>query len=44
MCHDPNRELFFMTVSREQMSIASSEDNAFRTVIESRADGIPALA
>ena len=43
-CHDPNGELYFVTFSRQQVSISSYEDDAFRTVIETWSDGVPALA
>jgi hypothetical protein len=43
-CHDPNGELYFVTFSRQQVSISSYEDDAIRTVIETWSDGVPALA
>jgi len=43
-CHDPNGELYFVTFSRNQVSISSYEDDAIRTVIETWSDGVPALA
>ena len=43
-CHDPNGELYFVTFSRDQVSISSYEDDAIRTVIETWSDGVPALA
>jgi len=43
-CHDPNGELYFVTLSRQQIGISSYEDDSIRTVIETWADGVPALA
>ena len=43
-CHDPNGELYFVTLSRQQVSISSYEDDSIRTVIETWADGVTALA
>ena len=43
-CHDPNGELYFVTFSRDQVSISSYEDDAIRTVIETWSDGVQALA
>ncbi len=43
-CHDPNGELYFVNIARGQMTISSYEDDAIRTVIETWADAVPALA
>ncbi len=43
-CHDPNGELYFVTVSRQQVAISSYEDDSIRTRIETWADGVTALA
>jgi len=43
-CHDPNGELYFVTLSRQQVSISSYEDDSIRTRIETWADAVPALA
>jgi hypothetical protein len=43
-CHDPNAEMYFVNFSRSQVTITSYSDDAIRTVIETWADGIPALA
>ena len=43
-CHDPNGELYFVTFSRQQVTISSYEDDSIRTAIETWADGIAALA
>ena len=42
-CHDPNGELYFVTFSRERVTLSSYSDDAIRTVIETWADGVPAL-
>jgi hypothetical protein len=42
-CHDPNGELYFVTFSRKRVTISSFSDDAIRTVIETWADGVPAL-
>ncbi len=43
-CNDPNGELYFVTISRQQVAISSYEDDSIRTVIETWADGVTALA
>jgi hypothetical protein len=43
-CHDPNGEMYIVNFSRQQVTISSYEDDAIRTVIETWADGVPALA
>jgi len=43
-CHDPNGELYFVTLSRQQVAISSYEDDSIRTRIETWADGVTALA
>ena len=43
-CHDPNGELYIVNFSRQQVTVSSYEDDAIRTVIETWADGVPALA
>lgn len=43
-CHDPNGEMYIVNFSRRQVTISSYEDDAIRTVIETWADGVPALA
>ena len=42
-CHDPNGELYFVTFSRKRVTLSSFSDDAIRTVIETWADGVPAL-
>jgi len=43
-CHATNGEIFLVTFARQQVSISSYEDESIRTVIETWADGVPALA
>jgi len=43
-CHDPNGELYMVNFSRQQVTVSSYEDDAIRIVIETWADGVPALA
>ena len=42
-CHDPNGEIYFVSLSRQQVAISSYEDDSIRTVIETWADGVTAL-
>jgi hypothetical protein len=42
-CHDPNGELYYVNLSRDRVTISSYEDDSIRTVIETWADGVPAL-
>ena len=43
-CHDANGELYNVTFSRDRVSITSYSDEAIRTVVETWADTVPALA
>jgi hypothetical protein len=43
-CHDPNGELYFVSFSRNRVTLSSYEDESIRTVIETWADGVPQLA
>jgi hypothetical protein len=43
-CHDPNGELYFLNLSRGQVTISSYEDDAIRARIETWSDGVAALA
>jgi len=43
-CHDPNGELYYVSFSRNRVTISSFSDDSIRTVIETWADGVPALA
>ena len=43
-CHDPNGELYYVSFSRNRVTISSFTDASIQTVIETWADGVPALA
>jgi len=43
-CQDPNGELYFVNISRRQVTLSSYEDDAIPTKIETWADGVTALA
>jgi galactose-1-phosphate uridylyltransferase len=43
-CHDPTGELYFVTFSRNRVTISSFTDESIQTVIETWADGVSALA
>ena len=43
-CHAANGEIFLVTFARQQVSLTSYEDESIRTVIETWADGVTALA
>jgi len=43
-CHDVNGEIYYLSFTREQVTISSYEDDAIRTKIETWADGVTALA
>jgi len=43
-CHDPNGELYFVTLTRKQVTLTSFSDDAIRTKVETWADSVPALA
>lgn len=43
-CHAPSGELYMVNFSRQQVTLSSYEDDAIRTVLETWADGVPALA
>ncbi|MHB8164007.1 MAG: hypothetical protein ACYDDV_06610 [Methanoregula sp.] len=42
-CHDPSGETYFVTLSRQQVTLSSYEDDGIRTVVETWADGVTAL-
>ncbi len=42
-CHDPTGEMYFVTFSRNRVTISSFTDESIQTVIETWADGVPAL-
>ncbi|MFA7695281.1 MAG: hypothetical protein WCX63_07080 [Methanoregula sp.] len=43
-CHDPNGEMYYVHFSRGQVTVTSYSDDAILTVIETWADGVPAMA
>jgi hypothetical protein len=43
-CHAANGEIFLLTFARQQVSLSSYEDDSIKTVIETWADGVTALA
>jgi hypothetical protein len=43
-CHVANGEIFILTFSRQQVSLSSYEDDSIQTMVETWADGVPALA
>ena len=43
-CHDPNGEIYLVTLGRKSVSLASYSDDGIRTKIETWADSVPALA
>lgn len=43
-CHDRNGELFFVSLSRKQVSVSSYTADAIRKRVEAWADSVPALA
>jgi hypothetical protein len=43
-CHDPNGELYFVTIARDKVTISSFTEPAIQTRIETWADGVPDLA
>lgn len=43
-CHDPNGEVYTVTVGREAVPGSSYSDDAILTAVEAWADGVPALA
>jgi hypothetical protein len=43
-CHDANGEVYYVTLSRDQIRITSYEDDAIRTKVETWADTKPELA
>jgi len=43
-CHDPNGELYLVTLTRNRVNLTSYSDDAIRTRVETWADGVAALA
>jgi hypothetical protein len=42
-CHDPNDELYFLSFSRDRVTLSSYSDEGIRKRVEKWADGVPAL-
>jgi hypothetical protein len=43
-CHDQNGELYFLSLSRDRVTVASYTDDEIRGRVEQWTDGVPALA
>jgi hypothetical protein len=43
-CHDPDGELFFISISRDRVTLSSYEDDAILSRVEKWTKGIPVLA
>ena len=42
-CHDPNGELYFLSLARDRMTVASYTDDAIRKKVEEWTDSVPEL-
>jgi len=42
-CHDPNGELYFLSIARNRVTLSSYSDEGIRTRVERWADGVPEL-
>ena len=42
-CHDPDGELYFLSLSRDRVTVASYIDDAIRTRVERWSDSVPSL-
>jgi len=42
-CHDPNGELYFLSIARDRVTVSSYTDDAIKKKVESWTDGVPAL-
>jgi hypothetical protein len=43
-CHDPEGELYFLSLARNRVTLSSYSDDSIRKRIERWTDGVPALA
>jgi hypothetical protein len=43
-CHDPDGELYFLSIARNRVTVSSFSDDGIRKRVERWADGIPAMA
>ena len=42
-CHDPNVDLFFLSIARDRVTLSTYSDDAIRSRVETWADGVPTL-
>jgi len=42
-CHDPNGELYFLSIARDRITLSSYIDDGIRKRVEAWADSVPAL-
>jgi len=42
-CHDPNGEIYFLSIARDRVTLSSYTDDAIRIRVEEWADGVPDL-
>ncbi|EHQ36379.1 hypothetical protein [Methanoplanus limicola] len=42
-CHDPNSEIYYLTLTKDKARLTSYQDEAIRTKVETWADGVTAL-
>jgi hypothetical protein len=43
-CHDPGGELYFLSIARDRVTVASYTDDTIRRKVERWTDGVPVLA
>jgi hypothetical protein len=43
-CHDPDGELYFLSIARDRVTVSSYTDDGIRRRVERWSDGVPALA
>lgn len=43
-CHDPNGELYFLSIARDRITLSSYSNDAIRTRVGEWTDSVPALA
>jgi len=43
-CHDSNGEMYFLSIARDRITLASYRDDAIKTKVEMWTDSVPALA
>jgi hypothetical protein len=42
-CHDPNGELYFLSIARDRVTLSSYVDEEIRARVEAWADGVPGM-